>query len=87
MAVPSHRQAFLSSSGNSKCHIRGIILNEMTCEYLIYARMENADRAERTLVSAVAESTCGPHHSGMSQASVTGQPAQRIASLRAPIKC
>ena len=44
----------------------------MASVYLIYARMENADGAERTLVSALTASTCGPHHSGMNQTSVPG---------------
>lgn len=55
--------------------------------YLIYTKTENADRAERTLVSAVAGNTYGPHYLGMNQTSVTGQLVRRIASLSAPIKC
>lgn len=53
----------------------------MAAVYLIYARMENADEAQRPLVPAVARSTCGPHQSGMNQSSIAGQPAERIASF------
>lgn len=55
--------------------------------HLIYTRTENADRAERTLVSAVSGNTYGPHYLGMNQTRVIGQLARRIASLSTPIKC
>lgn len=64
LAVPSFQQAFLSASGNLTRHIRDVFLNEMAAVCLIYARTENADRAQRPLVSAAVGNTYGPHQSG-----------------------
>lgn len=61
LAVPSLQQTFLSASGNLTRHTRDLFLNEMAAVCLIYARTENANRAQRPFVSAAVGNTYGPH--------------------------
>lgn len=63
LAAPSSKQAFLTASGNLTRHIRDVFLNEMAAVCLIYTRTENADGAQRPLVSAAVGNTYGPHQS------------------------
>lgn len=51
------------------------LLNEIATVSLIYARLESADKAERTLVPALAESTHRPTLLGMTQRSAASQEA------------